>query len=460
MDAVTSRLTYAFLVALIVITPWPLGTRLPWVSMLTVVAVTGVGITWLMTSLILGHRIRTHPLMAPIAVFLIWTGLQWILGWTIYAQATAIEWVRWFSYAVVFALTVQVARQGSRARGMVRAIAASGIAVGIFGLVQFLTWNGRMFWVYDPPYTGNPFGPFNNRNYFAGYLIVTLAVLLALLLGRGLQRNRAVYAYLGWLAGLSVLVSLSRGGAVALAAVLGTTIVLGPASSGETRDDRARPGERGPTSADLSRRRSGPHRNRRALIPRLTEVRLSARVLLVVGVVAAVLVGLAGLQQADRVIASLETIWNFASEVSFQGRWTIWRDTTSMIAEHPWRGFGLNTFGWVLPRFQSEPNSLIFMHAHNEYLEMIAETGAIGGAIAIWFLAIFFLETRRRLQAARQPWERAVHLAGLAAWVGILVFSLTDFPTIIPAINYALAILAALATTEIETSGRHRSVGG
>ena len=131
-----------------------------------------------------------------------------------------------------------------------------------------------------------------------------------------------------------------------------------------------------------------------------------------------------------------------------------------MIAERPWRGFGLNTFGWVLPRFQSEPNSLIFMHAHNEYLEMIAETGAIGGAIAIWFLAIFFLETRRRLQAARQPWERAVHLAGLAAWVGILVFSLTDFPTIIPAINYALAILAALATTEIETSGRHRSVGG
>jgi len=458
---VISRLTYLFLIALILITPWPLGARLPWVSMLTVAVVIGVGTAWLITALFREYPLRYHPLLAPIAAFLGWTGLQWMLGWTVYSQATATEWISYLSYAVVFALTVQVVRQGSRARSTARVLAASGIAVGIFGLVQFLTWNGRMFWYYEPPYTGNPFGPFNNRNYFAGYMIVTLAVLLALLIGRGLRRNRMAYAYLGWLAGLSLLVSLSRGGAVALVAVLGTTIILGPTSADRARDNHATSGRGRPTTADgprrRSARRSGPRHDRRTLTLKLPKVRVSARLLLAVGVVVAVLVGLAGLQQTDRVIGSLETIWDFDSEVSFQGRWTIWRDTTSMIAERPWRGFGLNTFGWVLPRYQSEPDSLIFMHAHNEYLEMIAETGAVGGAIAIWFLVIFFREAWHRLRAAKQPWERSIHLAGLAAWVGILVFSLTDFPTIIPAIDYALAILAALATTGIEASGSHRS---
>jgi O-antigen ligase len=184
---------------------------------------------------------------------------------------------------------------------------------------------------------------------------------------------------------------------------------------------------------------------------------LSTSAIFAVGIVLALFIGLVGLQQADRVFASLETIWNFDREVSLTSRWALWGDTIDMIKERPLRGFGLNTFGWVLPRFQSSPTSLIFMHAHNEYLELIAETGAIGAAIVAWFLVVFFGEGRRRLNEARQPWQRGVHLAGLTAWVGILVFSLTDFPTIIPAINYVLAVLAALATTRIEPSGRDDS---
>lgn len=453
----TNRNAYVFLVGLLVITPWPLGMRLPWASMFAVLGVVGFGAAWLIATLVRGDRISYHPLYLPMAAFLAWTGLQWAAGWTVNVQATAYEWVRYLSYAVVFALTVQVCRQGRRARGVVRALAATGIAVGIFGLVQFLTWNGRMYWLYDPPYTGNPFGPFNNRNYFAGYMIVALATLLALLFSRGLRRNRLVFAYLGWLAGLSLLVSLSRGGAVALAAVLGTTILLGPLPTGREGRDEKRNLNAGPARVDLDQptrqrtvRRAETTGSKRTFRIRIGKMHPSARTWLVVGVVTAVLFGLAGLQQTDRVIANLETIWEFDSEVSVQNRWTIWGSAILMIADQPVWGFGLNTFGWVLPRYQLDPTSLIFMHAHNEYIETVAETGIVGGILCLWFLVVFFRNASRRLRVSRQPWERGVHLAGLAAWIGILVFAMTDFPTIIPAIDYALAVLAAVATTAIE----------
>jgi len=464
---VTNRITYAFLVGLLVITPWPLGARLPWASMFVVIAVVGFGAAWLIATLVRGERIYYHPLFLPMAAFLAWTSLQWTAGWTVNAHATAYEWVRYLSYAVVFALTVQVCRQGQRARGVVRALAATGIAVGIFGLVQFLTWNGRMYWLYDPPYSGNPFGPFNNRNYFAGYMIVALATLLALLFSRGLRRSKLAFAYLGWLAGLSLLVSLSRGGAVALAAVLVTTILLGPAPAGREREDRKGRLDAEPAKVDLdhpARRRTGrPSRtsgNKRGVRLRVPRMHLSTRTWLVVGVAAAVLLGLAGLQQTDRVIASMETIWEFDSEVSIQTRWTIWGSAASMIADRPLRGFGLNTFGWVLPSYQLEPTSLIFMHAHNEYIETVVETGIPGGILCLWFLVVFFKEALRRLRNSRQPWERGVHLAGLAAWIGILVFAMADFPTIIPAIDYALAVLAAVATTAIKPTEHAQSNAG
>jgi O-antigen ligase len=435
--------------------------------MLAVILVISFGAIWLIATLVQGDRIAWHPLFLPMAAFLAWTGTQWAAGWTVNAHATAYEWTRYLSYVVVFVLTTQVCRQGRRARGVVRALAATGIAVGIFGLSQFLTWNGRMYWFYDPPYEGNPFGPFNNRNYFAGYMIVTMATLLALLFSRGLRRNRWAFAYLGWLACLSLLVSLSRGGALALAVVLGTTILLGPMpTSKESKGGRERL-DTGPARSTLGRpahrRAARPSRSagdKRFFGLRIRGVSLSARTWLVIAVMAALLIGLSGLQQTDRVIARLETMWEFDTEVSVQSRWTIWRGAAAMIADRPLRGFGLNTFGWVLPRYQIEPTSLIFMHAHNEYIEVVAETGVIGGILCLWFLVVFFRETWRRLRASRQPWERGVHLAGLAAWVGILAFAMTDFPTIIPAIDYALAVLAAVATTAIEPTDRTQAAAG
>ncbi|MFQ5745557.1 MAG: O-antigen ligase family protein, partial [Acidobacteriota bacterium] len=339
------RLAFGTLLALLVLTPWPLGSRLPWASMLAAGVTIAMGSLWLAAALLTGRRLIWHSLYLPIIAFLAWTGLQWAAGWTIYAHATAYEWVRYFSYAAAFALTVQVARQPERADLLRTVIMMMAIAVGLFGLLQFLTWNGHLYWIYDPPYLGTRFGPFNNRNYFAGYMVASLAPALASIFSGEKRRDRVLIGYLTWVAVLSLLICLSRGGSIALAVVLGMVIAY--------RLDDLR-SIRNP----LRREGSGNHRNR-------------GRALLAVAVVVSIIAGLAWLQQTDRVLARLETLFQFEAETPLQGRARIWHDALPMVADRPLAGFGLNTFGWAFPQYRHEPTSNTAMHAHNEYLEML-----------------------------------------------------------------------------------------
>ncbi len=451
------RLAYAFLLVLLVATPWPVGSRLPWVSMLVAAAAITVWAVRLLEALTRGRKLVFNPLLPPILALLAWTGFQWAADLTIYPHASAYEWVRYLSYAAVFDLTLQVAHTGRRARRLVRVIAWMAIAVGLFGLLQFLTWNGHLYWIYDPPYGGTRFGPFNNRNYFAGYMVAALGPALGLLFSRRAVANRVLFGYLTWIAVLAVLVSLSRGGALALAAVLGTTVVLGPARP-QTRDWKV---------SDSDRRAKDPRRLPAGKRPQETKIglqklpadgaaaeglKLRTPAVLAAVVVLALLAGLFWLQQTDRVLGSLETILHFESEASFQSRLYIWRDAMSMVKERPWLGFGLNTFGWAFPRYQREPSSLVATHAHNEYVEMLVETGIIGAAICLWFVIVLLVLSWQRLRTAGGT-DRACRLGALAGWLGILVYSFTDFPTIIPAINYLLAVLAAVATMKLAQRG-------
>jgi len=54
-------------------------------------------------------------------------------------------------------------------------MAINGVAIAFFGLVQQLTWNGRLFWQVPLEQGGEPFGPFVDRNHAGGFLTLCLA---------------------------------------------------------------------------------------------------------------------------------------------------------------------------------------------------------------------------------------------------------------------------------------------
>jgi len=411
MSERVDRLALLAIVMLIALSPWPLGSRLPWAGLLAAAVALVAAAGWLSHALLTDRRIRTHAALLPALGFLLWTGLQWAAGWTVYAHGTAEGWTMRAAYAAIFFLVLQLAAQESSRRALQRTLIFTGLAVAAFGLVQFLTWNGLLFWFYDPPFAGIRFGPFNNRNYFAGYLAAVLPAALALGLLDRRSSGRAVILYGAWLGALAGLVSLSRGGVVALFVAVSTVLIVSTALRAEGRRTWLRAG---------------------ALIG------------------AALLFGLVGLQQLDRVVARLETVFEFEVQATAGGRLQIWLDTIDMVTQAPIVGQGLDTFGWVFANVRTSPVSSVAMHAHNEYLEVLAETGLVGAAMALAFVVLLMRSGIARLRSTRSGREQALRLGAIAGWTATLVYSLTDFPTIIPAIDIALATLAGLMVADYD----------
>ena len=139
-------------------------------------------------------------------------------------------------------------------------------------------------------------------------------------------------------------------------------------------------------------------------------------------------------------------------------RLTIDRDSVRMWREKPFLGWGLGTFPIVYPQFRSFYTRFFVNEAHNDYLQLLVETGTVGFAIALWFLVLTF----RRASAKLENWTETVNgtltVAALIGCIGILVHSLLDFNLQIPANAALFYVLCAIAASDpVQESQRRRS---
>jgi len=110
-------------------------------------------------------------------------------------------------------------------------------------------------------------------------------------------------------------------------------------------------------------------------------------------------------------------------------RGEIWRATLRMIGEHPVFGVGLGAFATVYPRYDASPGLRYTAEAHNDYLQLLAEVGIVGGLIGAAFLSLLVRTIWRSLWRAAEP-------AAVGASVGILailIHSIVDFGLRVPA---------------------------
>ena len=86
------------------------------------------------------------------------------------------------------------------------------------------------------------------------------------------------------------------------------------------------------------------------------------------------------------------------------GRWSIWRDTLTLIAQHPWLGvgFGEFNFAWSLTPFPSR-NPQFFDHTHNLPLHLAVELGIPLGLLVLALLSWGLWQAFRRSAAADGP---------------------------------------------------------
>jgi len=129
--------------------------------------------------------------------------------------------------------------------------------------------------------------------------------------------------------------------------------------------------------------------------------------------------------------------WPESSTASLNERLAIWQATLDAWALRPW-GWGLGTYQWLLFDFE---------YAHDDFLQLLFETGPLGLALVVAFIAAVLV-------------PRGHDLASKAALASLLASALVWWPLQSPASGFLVALLAGgLAGArargrELEPAGR------
>jgi O-antigen ligase len=106
------------------------------------------------------------------------------------------------------------------------------------------------------------------------------------------------------------------------------------------------------------------------------------------------------------------------SSVDQPSRTVFWAAGLAMARDHPWLGAGLDNFRWLFSAYSGLSANNLGIHAHDQYLETLADTGIVGLVSFAWLVTLLVLTAAKGVRHARPEWPwRAALLASLTAWL-------------------------------------------
>ena len=306
-------------------------------------------------------------------------------------------------------------------RRTARAIAIIGVLLGLAGIIQQSLYNGKIYGFWTPETAGLSYGPFVNRNHFAGWMLMGLPVTLGLLFSRvsrgmgtvrGTFRDRVLWlgsadaSSTALLAGgamlmtIALMLTMSRSGmAVAAVAVTATAVVA-------------------------ARRQS-------------TGAKKFASVA-IVAAVAVIAVSAIG-------VSTIFARFGSADANDFNARRGAWADAAAIARQFPLAGTGFNTYGVSTLFYQRHDLEQHYAQAHNDYLQLAAEGGALLTIPAVACVVALAAAIRRRFQQETSTttyWIRAGAVTGICA---IAIQELVEFSLQMPGNGFLFVVLCAIA---------------
>jgi O-antigen ligase len=317
---------------------------------------------------------------------------------------------------------------GGGVRTAIRGVSVLGLGLTVLVAVQRTTSPKLLYWKWQPLSAGaTPYGPFVNRNGLAVWLAMVAPLTIGYLIarrrsdprtGRGLVAAIAeIDATTLLLGGSACLMmgglfgSLSRSGIFAAAVAVSTFVVLAQA---RVTGRRAAAGAAASVAAVIAV--AAMYANVGALAMRLQET----------------------------------------TELGEWGRRVIWHDTIAMIRAFPVTGVGAGAFKRGMLVYQHASRQFFFNHAHNEYLQVLAEGGlllAIPAALAAVVAAAAMI-ARLRADHTAVFWIRT---GAISALVAAAVQSIFDTSLRTPADGVLFAVIAAIALHQRRDAARRFS---
>ncbi len=323
---------------------------------------------------------------------------------------------------IYFVATLIFTDTPGRLRTIVRTIMIFGFLLAMFGLTQSFTSDGtRVYW-FRQLAQSTAFGPFINRHHFAGYMELAIALPLGLLFSGAIESyKRPVYAFVAMMMGVALILTNSRGGIISLAAeILFLVVVAGQGLRGGQRPAR-------------------DQRIRSALL----------RACFAFGLIVVLIGGTIAVGGSGALTRLLGTV---NANDPTTGRTHFWSVTLDVIKAYPIVGSGLGSFSVIYTRYDSLNGLYRLEQAHNDYLQILADGGIVGGILGLAFLVILFGKGFARRETD-DKFRRGVATGALAGCFAVLIHSFFDFTLHTTANALLFLILAALATQDRRVDG-------
>jgi O-antigen ligase len=349
--------------------------------------------------------IRVFPVFVPLALFGILIGAQLVFRLSAYWYETWSHALLFTAYGALFFLASQCFSRTVHAMIFAVFFTFFGFGVALFAVAQEFASNGKIYWIVPNRNLGYVYGPYVNHAHYAGLMELLVPIPVVIAMGRLTARPiRLLFGFAALLMGASIFLSRSVGGMVAFSVEIGVLAVF------------------------LFRRKS------------------KNRVWLLAALVAALAISLALARPAAR-IQRLSDIHHPMASGTEGLRVAIVKDSMGMIEQHPVVGWGLGTFPVIYPSFRSFYTNLFVNEAHNDFVQLLVETGILGFSLILIFLFLTYWAGLRSVDHWRSEPRAAIVLAALVGCTGLLIHGLGDFNLQIPANAAIFSAIAAIAAT-------------
>jgi O-antigen ligase len=342
-------------------------------------------------------------------------------------KATLTEFFRILSYAGLYVLTVQILSRRENLKKTIAAVVIFASVLSFLAILQHILSNDKIYWVRRIARGASPFGPYVNRNHYAGLMEMIFPLVLSLFLfykpniAYKSMRDKLtqafnlkgtnIYLLLGFAAVLiatSVFLTLSRSGIVSLCLSLLFFGVM--------------------------------------FLARGTDKKRGI-VIIVICVLVVLSVGWFGWEPVFERFEKVRTPQGDISEL----RLVIWKDSRNIIHDFPLFGTGAGSFVDIYPEYRTVHGDRIVDHAHNDYIEILSEGGVAAFAVCAWFLVLLFYKSFRVFRKRFETYSVYVYIGCVTGIISILIHSVTDFNLYIGANGLYLFFLAALAVSAANT---------
>lgn len=363
---------------------------------------------------------KASPLLLLLLAAHTWAGIQLLSGLSMAPHDTFINLIKGLSYTGCFALTLLLLSSHHRVEQIIWTLVISASIQSVYGVFMVLSGMELTFIIEKTDFRNTATGTYINRNHLAGYLEMSIACGVGLLLARtvdyqgnfrqrlraflkAITSNKIILRMLLVIMVIAMVMTRSRMGNTAFFSSLLVTGLL---------------------ALFLMKQKT------------ITTTILLSSLLVIDVLIVGTFFGM------EKLVERLETT---TSEAESRDEVTL--STLGKIIDTPLTGIGAGAFTYAFPTFKHEnvTTTKIYNNTHNDYAQFAVEYGLPVFAILLATVLISLWWSVSAMSKRRNRFHQGVGFGATMALIAIGVHSFVDFNLQIPANAFTFMLILALA---------------